>query len=68
MLSQHFMGFTLIKTGLHKFTSVTRPLLSSLLHFSLGTRPSQNRKGGSGKWAGVEVYITLILVYMQAHF
>ena len=22
----------------------------------LGTRPSKNRKGESGKWAGVEVY------------
>ena len=23
---------------------------------SLGTRPSKNRKGGSGKWGGMEVY------------
>ena len=26
-------------------------------HTSLGTRPSKNRKGGSGKQGGVEVYI-----------
>ena len=32
---------------------------------SLGTTPSKNRKGGSGKLAGVEVYTTLS---MQAHF
>ena len=32
---------------------------------SLGTRPSKNRKGGSGKWAGVEVYTE---PGMQAHF
>ena len=33
--------------------------------FSLGTRPSKNRKGGSGKSAGVEVYTA---PGMQAHF
>ena len=32
---------------------------------SLGTRPSKNRKGGSGKSAGVEVYTA---PGMQAHF
>ena len=32
---------------------------------SLGTRPSKNRKGGSGKLAGVEVYTA---PGMQAHF
>ena len=32
---------------------------------SLKTRPSKNRKGGSGKWGGVEVYTA---PSMQAHF
>ena len=32
---------------------------------SLGTRPSKNRKGGSDKLAGVEVYT---VPGMQAHF
>ena len=32
---------------------------------SLGTRPSKNRKGGSGKSAGVEVYTAS---GMQTHF
>ena len=32
---------------------------------SLGTRPSKNRKGGSGTSAGVEVYTAL---GMKAHF
>jgi len=65
MLSQNFMGFTWIKTALHKFTSMTRPLLSSLLHFSLETRSSNNQKEGSGKWAGVKVHTT---PGMQVHF
>ena len=37
----------------------------SICRYSLGTRPSKNRKGGSGKSAGVEVYTA---PGMQAHF
>ena len=33
--------------------------------FSVGSRPSKNRKGGSGKSAGVEVYTA---PGMQVHF
>ena len=35
------------------------------MYISLGTRPSKNRKGGSGKSAGVEVYTA---PGMQVHF
>ena len=35
--------------------NVTKMALVSI-HVSLGTRPSKNQKGGSGKLDGVEVY------------
>ena len=35
------------------------------IYTSLGTRPSKNQKGGSGKLAGVEVYTA---PGMKAHF
>ena len=35
--------------------NVTKMALVSV-HVSLGTRPSKNQKGGSGKLDGVEVY------------
>ena len=40
-------------------------VLGSLVLGSLGTRPSKDRKGGSGKLAGVEVYTA---PGMKAHF
>ena len=40
-------------------------IIPTQLILNLGTRPSKNRKGGSGKSAGVEVYTA---PGMQAHF
>ena len=48
------------------FVKVTNTfVLSSWPRLSLGTRPSKNRKGGSGTSAGVEMYTA---PGMKAHF
>ena len=41
--------------GIGKFVAETKELVA-ILGSSLGTRPAKNRKGGSGKQGGVEVY------------
>ena len=54
-----------IQAGYCNMSNIWQKNNMTNLRPSLGTRPSKNRKGGSDKLAGVEVYT---VPGMQAHF